>query len=700
MRIPFMLLPLAAAVAQLAPATAGAQATLGTVTVRDVADPAATVPSIEQARAAARRVPGGTDIVDVERVREGRVSTLQDVLALSPGVVAQPRFGSEETRLSIRGSALQRTFHLRGIKLMQDGIPITLTDGSGDFQALEPLAARYVRVERGANALQYGGSTLGGAINYVSPTGYDTPGLEVRGEAGSYGYRREHVQGGFVRGAGPDGGPAVGAVDGFASFSGYQQQGYRAHARQEAWRFNGNIGYRLSDDVETRLYLGLARSRSELPGNLTRAEYQANPRQAAAGNVALDQQRNIEVARIASLTTIALGQDRVELNAFWSHKHLFHPIFQVLDQGSDDLGVGARWVREGTLAGRRNRFVAGAQLGYGVLDDDRFVNLGGSPGARTNQLHQTAASAELYVQNDWYLRPDLALITGLQAARGTRRNADRFIAAGEGDESFSRGYSGFSPRLGVLWDVVPKAAGAVRGDFAQLFANLSRSFEPPSFGELTGGLRPNLLNAQRATTLEVGSRGARGALDWDLALYRAAVRDEMLQTQVLVAGNSSVAAPQTANVPRTVHQGIEAGVGWQPTRQWEWRSTWTLNDFRFDGDPSFGNNRLPGVPRQLLRSELLWRAAPGGVYAGPVLTVAGRTDADMANTTSAEGYALLGLKTGGPLGKNASWFVEARNLADRRHIASVNVVRSATAATALYLPGDGRSVYAGLQWKL
>jgi iron complex outermembrane receptor protein len=72
------------------------------------------------------QIPGGADLVDAETYKRGRASTLQDALGYSPGIFVQPRFGAEEARLSIRGSGLQRTFHGRGLKLLQDGVPLNL----------------------------------------------------------------------------------------------------------------------------------------------------------------------------------------------------------------------------------------------------------------------------------------------------------------------------------------------------------------------------------------------------------------------------------------------------------------------------------------------------------------------------------------------------------------------------------------------
>jgi iron complex outermembrane receptor protein len=65
-----------------------------------------------------------------------------------------------------------RGFHLRGLEILQDGIPFNLADGSGDFYQIDPLALRAVEIYKGANGLFYGSSYLGGAINFVTPTAY------------------------------------------------------------------------------------------------------------------------------------------------------------------------------------------------------------------------------------------------------------------------------------------------------------------------------------------------------------------------------------------------------------------------------------------------------------------------------------------------------------------------------------------------
>ncbi len=256
----------------LALAVSGAYAeeqTLPAITVSAKPAGSDTLLPIEEARARLETVAGGANIVDADQYREGRVSTLSDALQFSPGVFVASRFGAEESRMSIRGSGLQRTFHMRGIQMLQDGVPLNLADGAVDFQAVEPLSARYIEVYRGANALQFGSTTLGGAVNFVSPSGLTAAPVAARVELGSFGYKRAQVAT-----AGK-----TDTLDWFIAGSEFYQDGFRDHARQNTQRISGNLGFRLSDAVETRFFLNAVNTNSELPGALTKAEMNANPRQ-------------------------------------------------------------------------------------------------------------------------------------------------------------------------------------------------------------------------------------------------------------------------------------------------------------------------------------------------------------------------------------------------------------------------------------
>lgn len=137
---------------------------------------------------------GSVGFVDADSYQNTYAFTLRDVLKDVPGVFVENRYG-QELRLSIRGSGIARSYHTRGLEILQDGIPTNLADGSGDYYQIDPLALQAVQVYKGGNGLAYGASTLGGAIDFVTPTAHtaDAPNI-VRVEGGSYGTVRTSAQ--------------------------------------------------------------------------------------------------------------------------------------------------------------------------------------------------------------------------------------------------------------------------------------------------------------------------------------------------------------------------------------------------------------------------------------------------------------------------------------------------------------------------
>src|SRR5690606_29160491 len=104
---------------------------------------------------------------------------------------------------------------------------------------------------------------------------------------------------------------------------------------------------------------------------------------------------------------------------------------------------------------------------------------------------------------------------------GERKIANHMAPARSGDADFDA----FAPKFGLLWEARPDV---------QVYANYSRSVELPGFAELAQapfGGAPGFvdLDPQRAWTIEVGTRGRIGIAAWDISLYRADVKGEMLQ---------------------------------------------------------------------------------------------------------------------------------------------------------------------------
>lgn len=654
-----------------------------TVSGEAVMPQALTVPDIETARDQINRVPGGVDIIDSESYEKGRAANLKDVLDYSPGVYVQPRFGAEESRISIRGSGIQRTFHGRGIKLLQDGVPLNLADGGFDMQAVEPLSAEYVEVYRGANALMYGSTTLGGAINFVSRTGYTASPLQLRFESGSFDTYRAQVSSGQV----------LGDADYYISGTFFSTNGFRDWSEQENERVFSNFGYRFSENLETRFYVTYVNTQSNLPGTLTKAQLEEDPTQANPSSLRNQQKRDFRLLRLGNTTTWRWDdKQRIDISSFWSYKDLFHPVFQVLDQVSDDFGVNIRYTNENDLFGRKNIFILGLYPTGGRTHDDRFANVGGHRGERKAKSTQDAINIDLYGENQHYILHQLALVTGLQLSYAKREHTDRFLS--NGDQSDHQDFFGVSPKIGARWEFTANS---------QAYVNFSRSFEPPSFGELrlTSTGVPLQLTAQRGSTVEIGTRGREGMVNWDLSYYHAWIENELLQLRD--PSDPSGTATITRNADSTtIHQGIELGLEIRPIENIVLRQAYMWNDFRFDNDPTYGNNRLPGIPEHYLRAELRYEH-PSGFYAGPnVEWSATRIPVDLANTLSADAYALMGFRAGYRTKQGFSAYFEAKNLTDETYAATTGVIANASALkspASQFFPGDGRAFYGGVEYR-
>jgi iron complex outermembrane receptor protein len=657
---------------------------------------ALTSPDTAEARAEIQRTPGAVAVVpDTAYKASTPAVTIKDALDYVPGVFVQPKWG-EDTRLSIRGSGLSRNFHGRGVYLLMDGIiPVSTADGSSDFQEIDPTAYRYIEVFKGGNALRYGGTQLGGAINFVMPTGYDSDTFGTRVDVGSFGFRKTAVRSGGV----------YGNTDYFITGTWQEQEGFRDHS--DAWSVRGamNVGYRLTPDIETRFYFNANQVRQDIPGAVTKRNALNNPKGAFVNpaasvngndNVDRDFERNLDTLRVANRTAIRLGSGTLlEAGGFFFDRQLDHPISIVVDQDTQNYGGFARLTTDSVIGGFRNLFTGGATVHNGETHGRIFANVRGQKGALSTDTNQTSDNTVVYAENSFFVLPTVAFVGGLQYVKAVRDQDDLLPFVG-GDSSYKAEFDFWNPKGGIVWDIATNA---------QIFGNISRSGEAPTFNETNPADPLVLLKPQRATTYEIGTRGFYPDFYWDIALYRSHVEDEF---QCLDAAGTGTCT-QT-NIDQTIHQGVELGVGgallrglfvdsaYTPDKLWL-NLAYTFSDFRFDNDRNFGDNELAGAPRHYLRAELLYKH-PSGIFAGPnVEWVPDAYYADNKNTFETEAYAIWGAKIGYE-GERFTAYIEGRNLADEAYIASASISNDLAGLDRnVFEPGTGRAIYGGVSVK-
>lgn len=680
-------------------AVEGAASTIAAVVIKGKA-----LNNADRAKLRLDEIPGGVSVVNADAVEKGRVFTSEDVLAFQPGVYAQAAGGADGIKISIRGSAINRgtNFFRSGTLFLFDGLPVTGPGGT-PYELFEPLGLAHTEILRGANAFDLGALMLGGAINYVTRTGYEAAPFEARVEGGSFGYRKVALSSGQV----------IGDLDYYVAATDSKRSGYQVLSQGESRGLIANVGYKLTPELQTRFYFRYRETDNYQPGALTRAQIDADPRQANPVAVTQNAHRNQPGSKwIANKTTWNIdASSKLEAGLVWHD----YPIDQQLAVnvgrwGFTDVSASLQYSHVGTLAGLRSE----TRLGLlstshtdGWLDTSVRIPAGVTAALPVGTLIRRAeydgADHVIHAGNDLELSPDLWLSTGVSAIKTKRSTEVVFPVV---NEPYSRSTTELAPRLGLRYTFPNQV---------QVFGNISRSVEPPNSwaflttppaftsGPATGLSRRGLdLKDQTATTLELGTRGRAFNSNWSLGVYRSQVRNELLSVEVIPASATVAAATAESNATPTIHQGIEAGLEsllWDggASGKLSARQSFTLNDFYFRHDTRFGRNTLPGIPRQYYQGELQYEH-PSGFYAGVSVQGASKIDFDYANSFKTRGYGIFGASVGFDH-PSQGWkiFLDLRNLADKHYVSSVApAYNDAGTDQRRSAPGDGFGAFAGL----
>jgi iron complex outermembrane receptor protein len=635
------------------------------------------------------QVPGGVAMVGAAQIRATRQANLKDALQFVPGVYVQPRFGAaDESQISIRGSGLRDNFHARGVNLLVNGMPYRNADGFTDFESLELLTTESIEVYKGGNALRYGGSTLGGAINLDTKTGYSSSPVALFGEGGSFGFYKTQLESGGTRGP----------SDYYASYGRTSLDGYRQWSGGQRDRINLHAGYRLSDNTDARAFYFFAHVKEELPGSLTRADFESDPRAADPTNVAQRWGRDYDLHHIGlQLRTQLSPSQRLEISPYMQYRDIDHPIFQVISQISHDYGAEARYENTAGIGALDNKLTLGFQPAYESLLNQQFQNNQGKHGGLTKDQRDRAKSFALYMEDVLSLTPQFSAVLGLRAERATRETKDFFLS--DGDQSDKRAYNPVSPIAGFIY--------SLRSGVAQIFGNASRSFEPPLLLELNSLTVPGYiqLDGQSAWQYELGTRGSQIGLSWDFSAYDIELRNEILNINVQPFPGAPFTVPTYRNAPRTRHVGIEAGASYQipgavfvrgdVADHLTLRTSYTLARYTFVEDTNYQGNDIPGAPHQVMTTEIKYTHPSGFSLTPSIEWIPQSYFLDSQNTVKNDGWTNLSLRADWTTGYGMTLFAAAQNLTNRRFSQSVQVDN---AAGKYYEPADGRSVYAGLRW--
>jgi iron complex outermembrane receptor protein len=697
-----------AAALWLLPASAVAQTLPDTARVQVL--PEATVTGYGQ-QLPLRRTAAAVGVLDAAMLERFPQNALTQAVNTLPGVRLEER-ATASYRLSVRGSTLRSPFGVRNVKVYYQGIPFTEASGSTSLNLLDPSQLGGLEVIKGPAASMYGAG-MGGAVLLTNRRPLPgTARVQAGFTAGSYGLRRYTVA------------AETGSANGYlrAQYSRQTLDGYREQSalRRETVALDGET--RTSEKGTLGLHALYTDIDYQLPGGLTRAQFEQNPRQARPGTATSPgtvAQRTFYASKTALLgaTHEWRFSDRLSSTAtLYGTGSVIRTPYLVDYERNTVLGLGGRAVlRYRTeLAGHTLRLQGGGEVQNGFESSRNYQNRAGTPGPLRYDDEIRTTTGFGFVQADYELPAGFLLTAGASYNRLRYRITRVSDAAAQpADYRFQRDFRPqVSPRVALLKELTPLISA---------YANVSSGFSPPTEEEIrpSDGSLNRTLQAERGTSYELGARGKllHNRLVFDVAAYDFRLR------QTIVTRTDEQGTQLFANSGNTRQRGLEAALSgwlWQPgatavsqsatapgplptgLRAW---ASYAYNHYRFGRYESNGNdysgNRLTGTAPHTLSAGLDF-SEPLGFYLNPTLNHQARIPLTDANSEYAAGYWTFGTRAGwrrtllGHL--EADVFGGIENLTDRRY----SLGNDLNAFGGRYFqPAAGRNWYGGLQlgWK-
>ena len=624
--------------------------------------------------------------------------SLDDALWLVPGLSVSNRNNpAQDPRISIRGFGARSAFGVRGIRVLRDGIPLTLPDGQTPVDFLDLESVGRVEVMRGSASSLYGNAG-GGVVDIRSSQPLPVPvSATARFWDGAFGARRYVAKAEGV----------AGALAYQGNVARTENEGYRDYSRQRTNNGFARLSYDRGGGSYALEWLGVNTPLAQNPGAITRAQFEANPRTADALSIRKGARKEVTQSQVG-VTARRFGErGEIEASGYVGTRGLYNPLtFGIVDVGRAISGGNLRATIPISLLGNDNRLTAGTEFQFQNDLRRNYANCNDIPpptaptpacpapgverGIVTLDQREIVSSAGSYVRDELSLG-DRFLVTGGARVDAVRfRVEDRLITATNPDDSGRRLLDAVSPMFGVVARLAQSHSA---------YVNVSSAFETPTATELgnrptgTGGIN-NELQPQRSTTYEAGLKGiGLTGLQYNAALFATSVHDELIPFDIPASNGRRY----FRNAGRTSRRGAELGLGTE-LGALDLGAAYTYANYRFVdftvGTAHYAGNRIPGIPRQTLQGSASLRFPLATVVTEA--TLADRMFVNDANSESSPGYAVFNarLVTIATLrGSGAEITLGAQNIFDTPYISSVSVN---AAAGKFYEPGTQRTVYLGV----
>ena len=615
-----------------------------------------------------------------------RKASMDEALRGIPGLFVQNRrnYGlSGGVGLSIRSP--QPKFGLRGLAIIQDGIPITMADGTTEPGNVDLGSVRRIEVIRGPSSVLYG-NAAGGVISLFTEID-QTRRLTVRPDLqfGSNGYNRQQMR---VDGHNNSGTEFMG------SFSRFQTDGWREHSAAEIKQTNFIVRQRLAAGTRiSGIFNHYDAPFAENPSMMNLNNARTDPR--GTRFIAKKQHwgESTQQGQYGATLDHSFGTQMFRATGWGVSRDLFasNP-GRVIDLSRKANGLRSEYLGTQGIVQWSMGFDVSSQSDTRKESQNKTNAMAGTGHLRGNLLVE---QLEDVLSAGPFAQVSVTPHSRVTMTAGVRYDYYNFTATDQkmddGDQSGVRTMNAASPSVGLTFSATPTT---------NVFANYATAYQTPTTVELSnrpegeGGFN-QLLEPERMRSVEVGLRGLLepARLQYEVAVYRSRLLDAFVSQEG--------ADEQTffSNAGESSRNGVELSLDWQPISRVSARMAYTRQDFTFtkfvSGTKDFSGNYEPGAPPNRLFVGFDY-ASPFGLRSGLSVRWIDSIFANNANTASNWAYSVVDLR----FGLDSLWgnndirpFFGIDNLLNERYNSSVIVNAW---GQRYFEPSPGREFYVGL----
>lgn len=646
-----------------------------------------------------RETAGAVSRISGTDLRQGSGVSMQAALNSVPGV-RMDQSTLSDSRISIRGNGVRSPWGIRDVKIYVNDIPLTEADGTSRLEGIDVNDLGQAEIIRGPASSIYGGGT-GGVMKFrMARAPYEEQSLEAAALAGSFGlkrlatvYRNNNTK-----------------MNSYVSYGRQHYDGYRDHSNDERDFITANFQLYPSEKQLITILANRTSQQSQIPGALTRTEYEENPQQASAQNLDKKAGRNQNWTRIGLGHQYQFDHGLTNSTSLFTYFYdLDHPLaFAYLHNYYQSFGGRTLFDYDPEWKSVPLTFRFGGEYNQANTKGTQYVNEGGKEGAISGNTDYDYDLFSLFLQTEWKISPRTDLTLGVSYNGLDYHVKDYLSAERSGVKKFK---PQASPRVALSHHF---------GEGLSLHGSVSSGYSPPSGSEIQnadGSVNADL-EAQKGWNYEINAKGnlLRGRLAYDLAIFKMDMKDELI-AQAIAQGITVY-----HNSGRTGHDGAELALAGNLIREQDgkWISGLMMNvavtysDFTFveyitvdsEGLPlnDFSGNALTGIAPWTVSGNLMMETRMG-IYGNLAYFFNDRLPLNDLNTDFQDSWSLWNTKWGYRFSAGARFDVDLyagiENLTNSRYssFSALNAVAYGPAGPAYFNPSPSRNFYAGLKVK-